>query len=608
MTPGRTRARWVLALLLPLTLTGCAGLATSGTVHAEQPISNAALPHVVVQPLGPYDGQSAQDVVTGFLVAGASLDDDYGVARQFLTSTASAKWQSAAGAVITTSESDFKVTQPGSGRVMVSAVEQAVLDTTGHITAREPNSRIGASFGVTRVRGQWRINSLPTGFRPWISNVNFSQVYTAQRIYYPGATSRVLVPDVQWYPAAGLATAVARAVLAKPPSWLRGVLRTPSQSGIDLAINAVPVDPNTGVASIDLKPSALKADATARTALWAAMTATLTSITSSVAVVPQVSRVELAVGGNRLAAPHLPAQPLSAADLGYQVSSSPAAALITRNGSVLSWQGSDATGPLRGSGEAGRTPVRLPVVGSKFYDLSANTSGSAIAALSTDRRSLGVWVGRTLRDVPTFAGNLTRPTFTGATALLAGISGTSGRGTAASGAGVWAVDTAAGAHLTARALSVPWLGRSNVLALKVSAEGARVAMVLRDSDGRSTVRVAGLLRNARGVPIGIGTPVDLPVDLASIADVAWLDDGTLGVLGSTQPAKGRTQGAAQVVLVPLSGEPEVVDAPAGVQNVVSGGGGLDDIYVLDHRGSVWARQGAGWARMPGADDLAAPAT
>ncbi|NYJ73982.1 LpqB family beta-propeller domain-containing protein [Allobranchiibius huperziae] len=608
MTPGRTRARWTLALLLPLTLTGCAGLAATGTVHAEQPISNAAVPHVDVQPIGPYDGESAEDVVTGFLVAGASLDDDYGVARQFLTSTASAKWQSAEGAVITTSDSDFKVTQQGSGRVRVSAAEQAVLDTTGHITAREPNSRIDASFGVTRVGGQWRISSLPAGFRPWISNVNFSQVYTPQRIYYPSATSRVLVPDVQWYPAAGLATAVARAVLAAPPTWLQGALRTPNQSHIGLAINAVPVDPNTGVASIDLTASAQRADGTVRTALWAAMTASLTGVNSTVMVVPSVTRVELTAGGNRVAAPHLPAQPATAADLGYAVAGSPSAALITRNGSVLSWQGSGPAGPLRDSGESGENTVRLPAISSKYYDLGADTSGDAIAALSIDRASLGVWVKRSFHVVPTFAGNLTRPTFTGSTALVAGISGTPRRGAAPSGGGVWAVDTAAGSRVTARQLSVPWLGRSVVLALKVSAEGARVAMVVRDGQGRTSVQVAGLLRDTRGFPIGIGTPVTMPVALASYADVAWLDDVTLGVLGATTPEKGHTQGADEIALVPLSGQPDMFSAPLGVQSVVSGGSGTDDIYVLDHRGSVWTRQGAGWARIPGADDLAAPGT
>ena len=605
---GPRRWRWALAFLLPLTLSGCAGLASSGSVHAEQPISNAAIPHVDVQVLGPYDGQSAQDIVKGFLLAGVSLDDNYGVARQYLTSGVSAKWQPGEGARIVTGESDFRVAAPKPGRVVVSAVQQGVLDETGHVSARVPSARFDESFGVTKIRGQWRVSSLPAGFQPWISDVYFQQVYTAQRIYYPSATSRVLVPDVQWYPAAGLATAVARAVLAPPPTWLRGALRTPSQAGIRLAINAVPVDPDTDIASIDLAPSALKADATTRTALWAAMTATLTAMTSAVSVVPQVTRVELTVRGNRLAAPHLPAQPLTAADLGYQVASSPTAALITRNGSVLSWQGADAAGPLRGSGEAGGTPVRLPVIGSEFYDLGADTSGSSVAALSTDRRSLGVWVGRTLHTVPTFAGNLTRPSFTGSVALIAGISGISRRDGAASGAGAWAVDTAAGSRSTARPLSVPWLGRSVLTALKVSVEGARVAMVVRDVTGQTSVRVAALLRDARGVPVGIGTPSTLPVGFAFDADVAWLDDATLGVLGAAQPRKGHTLGADEIALVPLSGEPEVVAAPTGVQNVVSGGGGPDDIYVLDHRGTVWSRQGAVWARIPGADDLAAPGT
>ena len=593
------RIRWTGALLVPLALTGCAGLATSGPVHAQQPISNAAVPNLDVEAVSPMDGETPQAVVSGFLLAAFSLDNDYGVARQYLTPTASARWRPADGATIVTGESDFTLTPPTRGRITVSGVQQATLDGSGHVIPQEPRSRVSAAFGVTKFQGQWRVSSVPTGFRPWMTDADFQRVFSPQHIYYPSATSRVLVPDVQWYPAAGLATALARAVLATPPTWLKGVLPSPSPSRINLAINAVPVDPNTQVASIDLTASALKADATTRTALWAAMTATLTSAAAA-------TRVEVTVDDNRLTAPHLPAQPLSAADLGYQVVDTPTSALITRKSSVLSWQGPAAVS-LRGSGDVGGAAVRLPTIGSAYYDLAANASGSVVAALSTDRLALGVWVGRTLHTVPTFAGNLTRPTFTGSTVLVAGISGMPRHSAERSGAGIWAVDTGAGNRVAARPLSVPWLGRSDVLALKVSSEGARVAMIVRDVDGRTSVRVAGLLRDSRGRPTGIDTPITVAADLPSYADVAWLDDATLGVLGAARPAKGHTEGAAEVATVPLSGEPDVLAAPAGVQSVVSGGGGPDDIYVLDHRGGVWSRQGAGWVRVAGADDVAAPA-
>lgn len=601
MTSSLRSARWTLALLLPLSLTGCAGLATSSAVHAEQPISNAAVPNLDVQVLPPQAGDSAQAIVTGFLRAGPSLVDDYGVARQYLTAAASAKWQPAAGAVITTGEAGFTYVTTKSGQVTVSAVQQAGLDASGHVTDTVPDRRTRASFGVTRVHGQWRISSLPTGFLPWFSDVDFQRVFSAHEIYYPSATMRVLVPDVQWYPDNGLATAVARAVLAAPPGWLRGAVRTPSQSGIRLAINAVPVDLSTGVASIDLKPSALTADGHTRTALWAAMTATLTSV-------PNVTRVELTVSGHRLTAPSLPAEPLAAADFGYQSVVAGSGALITRTGSELSWRTPGMNGPLPRSGSAGNRPVRLPAVGPTVYDIGSDTSGSTLAAVTTDRRSLTVWTNRSPHVVPTFAGNLTRPSFTGHTAILAGITGASKRGkTASSGAGVWAVDTdVAPAALRAKALAVPWLGRSTVLALKVSSEGARVAMVVRDSKGVSSVRLASLQRNARGVPTGIGKPIELPVDIASIVDVAWLDDDSLAVLGASKVSREGAVGPSTVADLPLSGEATPFSAPAGVQNVVAAGTGLGNLYVLDQRGGVWAREGAGWVRQPGISDVAAP--
>lgn len=590
------RARWIIAGLLPLTLTGCAGLATSSAVHAEQPISNAAVPDLDVQALEPVAGQSPREVITGFLLAGESLDGDYGVARKYLTAAASAAWRPTGGATIVTGESDFRFRGSGSQRG-VSAVRQATLDPTGHVTESVPAARTTASFGVAKVGSAWRISTVPAGFRPWISDSEFQRVFTARPVYYPAANSRVLVPDMQWYPDAGLATAVSRAVLATPLPWLRPVLRSPSQSGIHLAINAVPVDRNTGVATIDLNPSVLSTDDRTRMALWAAMTATLTTV-------PGVTRVQLTVAGNRLTAAGLPSAPLVASDLGYQVVLPAGAGPILRKGSVLSWPGSG--GLSRRPDGSGDTPVALPSVGPDYYDIASDSSGSTVAALSTDRRSLGLWIGRAPHVVPFFAANLSRPSFTGKVVMVAGIGGAP-RPAKASSAGVWAVDTSLSpSKLRARALAVPWLRRSTVLALKVSGEGARVAMIVRAPDGSSTLRVAGLIRDRSGAPTGLATPVTMPVGVTSLADVAWLSDSSLAVLGSNKPADGRAARASQVVQVPLGGESELVTAPGGVQEVVAPGTGPGDVFVVDPRGGVWSREGANWLRQSGIGDVAAP--
>lgn len=596
----RAGARWAsaTALLLPLSLAGCAGLATSSEVRAEQPISNAAVPNLDVAALPPLKGQSAKEIVRYFLLAGVSLDDDFGVARKYLTTQASTKWVPQDGATITTGEADYRVSQ-AAGKVTVSATRQATLDARGHVAENVPVTSKRATFGVAKVEGEWRISSLPAGFSPWISDVDFRRVFSPRPIYYPAANRKVLVPDVQWYPDTGLATAVARAVLASPPVWLRQSVRGADTPGIRLAINAVPVDQNTGVATIDLSPSALSADGPTRLALWAAMTATLTTV-------PSVTRVELTVNGNRLAATGLPAEPLTVSDLGYQLIAPGGAGLIARRGGSLTWKRPGVIGSSRPSGDPDKPPEPLPSVAAKYYAIAADRTGSSIAALSTDRRSVEIWTMRSARSVPTFAGNLTRPSFTGKVALVAGISGTGGRDDT-TGAGVWAIDTATKTGpIKARRLSTPWLQRSNVISAKVSPEGVRVAMILRGSDGGSTLMVAGLLRNANGVPIGISKPVPVPVGIDSIIDVAWSDDSSLIVLGGKVGVNGRTVGNSEIAQVPLSGQSDTFDAPSGLQEVVATATGPGDVFVLDHQGGVWLREGANWVRQSEIDDVAAP--
>lgn len=602
MTSRRgTALAGAVALVVSLGVSGCAGLATSSKVLAKQPISNDAVPTVYVQGLPPAPGESARDALLGFLRNGASLDDDYGVARQYLTAAASQRWKPSGAVTIVTGESDIKVTAVDARSATVSAMQQATRDSTGHVTAVLPASKRTLDFGLTRVAGEWRISSLPRDFEPWLTNADFLRVYSPQQVYYPAAGSKVLVPDVQWYPAAGLATALARAVLAAPPAWLRPVLRPASASGVSLAINAVPVDLTTGVAGIDLTSSALTTDGVTRTALWAAMTATVTSV-------PGVTRVDLTVAGNRLAAPLLPSQPLGASDLGYSIAEPSPADEIFRDGTGLRWRfpkGGPAATTVPSQG--GKPVTRLPSITPTVYDVAADETSTRIAALSSDRRQVRLWINRTSYDVPTFATHLTRPSFTGTSALVAGIARPPTDNDRTGTSGVWSIDTAApAARLRAVPLRTPWLGTSDILALKVSVGGARVAMVVMDAQGRSTLRVAGLLRDKRGVPRGISTPRTLSTGLAMVSDVAWLDSGTVGVLGGGQTQLGMPPSAPRIVEVALSGQEVDFSAPPGGRAVIAPGTGVGDLYVQDERGGVWTRQGDGWAHLSGVIDVTVP--
>ena len=89
---------WLIALAL--LLSACSTLPRSGDVHAVKP-SAPADREIVLNAQPPSEDATAEEIVQGFLLASAAgLDDDFAVARQFLTKGAAEKWAPESGASI----------------------------------------------------------------------------------------------------------------------------------------------------------------------------------------------------------------------------------------------------------------------------------------------------------------------------------------------------------------------------------------------------------------------------------------------------------------------------------------------------------------------------
>ncbi len=129
----RRRAAAAVALAAAL-LTGCSSLPTSGPVRAGRDLQ-ADRDDVGVRVIGqpPVPGSRPQDIVRGFLQAGADFVNDHAVARLYLAPAARERWKPSTGtAVYDRSEAPFSVEPTGDGKVELTATEVASIDGQGH--------------------------------------------------------------------------------------------------------------------------------------------------------------------------------------------------------------------------------------------------------------------------------------------------------------------------------------------------------------------------------------------------------------------------------------------------------------------------------------------
>lgn len=592
--------RSILVAVVAFVLAACAGLPTSSDVEARRPISDApSAPPANVEFYGPRSNADPVEMVKGFLRANGSVDEDFAVARQFLTTDASRGWAPGGRVAINQGERDFAVTQVTPGRVSLTATQWAELDAGGHLRQLAVPSHRTVDIGLKQVDGQWRISQLPADFGPYLSMRDFrDRMYTPYTVYLAERRTRTLVPDQQWFPRTGLAAALARAVLRGAPEWLaRAQGTTPDLNqvpgGTRLAVDAVPIDQD-GVATVDLTEGVRTADSATRNALWAAMMATLNQV-------PRIHRVAITVGGSRLDTPDLPDMPVTPTDVGFTVPATKDNGVITRSGQTLQWRADAGAAQPRG-----RARPTLPTLNRNWYMLAADADGGQVAGISGDRKLLGRWVsGGQAYQVPAFGRQLTRPSFNSLDELwLAGLS-LSNAGPdreVSSGAAVWVMDTTNFVATTrAQAVSVPWLRDAQVLSLKSSRDGQRVAVLTRTPRGVTKLLLAFVIRDANGQATALTEPIEVGQAVSDVSDVAWANDVTLAVIGRMRPDDGQ-----QIIEVPLSGFVNPMGAVPGAVHIVGTGRGTGELFVVTGDPGVQERVGGGWRRVPGVLDVVAP--
>lgn len=450
----------------------------------------------------PRPGMSPEEIVTGFLDASASFDDNHAVARSYLTEEASRTWSTDAS--VTVYEGLPAIAELGSA-VSFTAPHAGSIAPNGDYSVATPGAEVRATFFLDNVDGEWRIGRLPEGLL--LSQADVDRAFRSFNVYFFNPDFSRLVPDPRMIPVIGpgLATTLVRRLIAGPTAWLQPAVRTGLPPGVALNIDAVPIE--AGVARVDLTANALEADDRTRVALSQQLVWTLRQL-------PDVQSVEVTAAGQLLTVPGVPSpQPRdswSAVDPNAMPPGS--VGYATRPEGVVALR---PTGVVTVPGAAGDGENAVVLV-----DIAVSLDSAAIAGIDTEG---SLWRTRLADDA-----TLIRVRDEGRAASLS-FDGSSS---------VWVVDADDGliAVLPAalsRAIVVQGLaGRPELRAVVPSRDGTRAALIVRRGP-RTELLLARVIRSS-GTASGITLEAPLRVEsrLAEVADVAWASAETLVVIGS----------------------------------------------------------------------------
>lgn len=546
---GRRRRVVVAAVAVAVTLlaaAGCARLPTSGPVMTAAEAENKPESGLEYLAAPPKAGASPEDIVAGFLQAGVAPASDYEVARAFLTSDLAATWDPTenAQAVSDAPAVAFDGVKGASASIDV----EATVGADGSYSRLASTERRDVKFELRVVDGEWRIERAPNGVV--LLEEHFTKLYKPYTLYFFDADYSQLVPDVRWLPDyAQTPRDIVRRLLAGPTTWLRegGVT---SAFPADTAFGTVNV--TEGRADVDFPRSFPSADPTMYSRIGLQLQKSLVGVAG-------IEEVGVSFNGSAVDLKPMPEPALPERN---------AFPIVYQDGVVGVSSGTDELTPLEGAdGLADRLAELRPtrgVVSSSTRQGAFLTSAGAVA------------IGFESGEVTQLAG-----TFDQITPSI----DREGYVWTASETGPAIVAQ----HVqrdTVEQLQVPGYAGEGVVALEVSPEGARVAMLVKDQ-GTLRLIVMAIERNADGAPVGLAPPTVMTVDSNQGVDLAWADPITVATL--VDVGNGMTGVSLQQIGGNRSDAGQVA---RGTQ--VAGAKTVPGLRVLDALGNVYTAKSSRW--------------
>lgn len=244
---GRLSRSWPGVLCAALLLAGCASMPSSGEVRKVGEGQHADLDSQVrVFPSAPHKGESASDIVNGFMEATTSGEADFATAKKYLSKGLYEHWDPLAKITVLTDTTQPRE-EPGIGRkegyVMVdlSGKKAAVVDAKHAYRPEQGN--FDTSFHLVRENNEWRIDDLEDGLV--ISELDFQRIYHSVNMYYfaalgadaqrSGGADKTLVADpVFLRNQSDSLVSTVTALLGGPTNWLAPVVDSAAPKGAGL--------------------------------------------------------------------------------------------------------------------------------------------------------------------------------------------------------------------------------------------------------------------------------------------------------------------------------------------------------------------------------------
>jgi hypothetical protein len=530
--------RFLLALTL-LPLAGCTGLPVDGPVLVGGPIGVEIRAEVDYLPAGPSEGATQREILDGFIAAGASPQNNYRIARSFLTDSAALAWNPAQETVVRGVYASVETVSTATLSYSTGVV--ARVDERGVYQLPESNAVTTWEFGFSQVGGEWRLSAVPD--LTVVTEVAFASAYDEYTVYFYNHDRTAFIPDVRIFARLGdPITAVARATIAGPSEYLPNAA-TAFPEGSELAV--APVEVEAGRALVDVTDVVQQASISDQQDMLSQLGVSLGQLNGVASSALSVNRVVVTVS----AIPGLESNP--------RVDDRP---LIAYNGTFGYSNGANIA-PLedRGSQIMELNPTAVS------YDAETQT-----AAVGTRE---GVFVVGDRTEQVSLRSSTVDPQLGGARS-------------------VWWVDPstpnvvsvlANGSRLNIRG---PWGRSARIVGLEISREDSRVAIAI-NTRGRSELFVGAISVDGENRPTDVSGFRKLPVDADSILDVAWSDATHVAVLAIKNDV-------VHAEVVTVGGDSTLLGQPQNPVRISGGNAGASGLVVLAQNGQLWTTRGTGW--------------
>lgn len=520
-----------VAVAVALLLSACASIPTSGVVTQNNPSQAVdADPSVVFLPQSPANGADPEEIVRGFVQA-ATAGGDYRVAKEYLTQDFAESWQPDERVLVHIDP--WTLVRTGDDQVELRVPVVARVDGTGLYTPAAQASQ-PLPFNLTRVGGQWRISSGPTGVI--LAQRVFRRIFSPTALQYWNPAYSRFVADLRWFPNRRSAqvqeSRVVQALVGRQSDPLRGV--TVSAFPDDARLIGA-VEDRDGLRTVDISAEGQQPDERTTDRMQQQIAGTL-----------QVPASSIRLSVNGVSAPTAP--PIAV----QQPSTQNPVVLADGRFGTLSGSGL-STDAVLGRGIVATKPAAV-TVSSRQRLAAVLTTGGVVAIVDPRRTTIidrrpGLIAPTLDQQGWTYSVPASRP------------------------------DALTATSATGRTVAIPTgLGGSSVLAIEASTDGTRLLVLIVDSTGPSAY-VASIQRDSDGTPIGLSSArYVVPLAENGAIDATWVDQTTVAVLTGGPSVQN-------VVVQQLGGPSTLLGAVSDARAVV-GATSRTDLRVLLQNGDL----------------------